>query len=411
MVADVAPIAVDSAPLAGSFGGPLIAPDSPDYDAARRSFNAFVDRRPALIAQPLDRDDVAAALAYGRSVGLPIAIRGGGHSVAGHGLVDDGLVIDLRRMRSVSVDPVARLARAAGGCQWTDLDAATQAHGLAVPGGTFGDTGIAGLTLGGGIGFLMGIGGYTCDNLIGAELVTADGAIVEVSATATPDLLWALRGGGGNFGIVTRLDYRLLEVGPMYGGEFGVRGDDVPAFVARWLAALPDLPDELSPMFFLSANPEVGQIGHVQVSYVGDPAAGDAIVRPIVAPFEPVYDDLGPRTYLEIQAMNGELPFGMRHYWKATFLRELEAPGLDAVVTAHARRIGGASGVLIEPIRAPPDASRPITRHSGPATQPSTSARSRSTRTRPRTPARSPGRARPRHHSDRGPSIGATSTT
>jgi len=194
--------------------GRLVCPDDRSYDAARRVWNGRVDRRPAIIALCSDTMDVVAAVHFAHEHELVAAVRGGGHSVAGTAVCDGGLVIDLSLMKSVEIDPVGRSARAQAGVRWSKLDSATQAFSLAVPGGTDSEVGIAGLTLGGGNGWLMGLYGATCDNLLAAEVVMADGRIVCASSTDNPDLFWALRGGGGNFGIVTSFRYRLRPVGP-----------------------------------------------------------------------------------------------------------------------------------------------------------------------------------------------------
>ncbi len=186
---------------------------------ARQTFNGTIDRRPATIVQCRSTADVVAAVQAARSAGLPIAVRGGGHSVAGHAVADGALVVDLREMRRVEVDPERRIARAQGGALWEDVDIATTAHGLATTGGTFGDTGIGGLTLTGGIGFLMGTFGLTCDNLVRAEVVTADGSVVIAGEDGDPELLWALRGGGGNFGVVTEFEFALHPLGPIQIGR------------------------------------------------------------------------------------------------------------------------------------------------------------------------------------------------
>src|SRR5262245_15367243 len=188
-------------------------PADAGFDEARGTFNGMLDKHPAVIVQCRSTADVVAAVGAARAAGLPIAVRGGGHSVAGHCVADDALVVDLRHMRAVHVDPARRMARAEGGAQWLDIDTATTAHGLATTGGTFVDTGIAGLTLTGGIGYLMGTGGFTCDTLVGAEVVTADGEVVRAGAGGDADLLWALRGGGGTFGVVTAFEYRRQPLG------------------------------------------------------------------------------------------------------------------------------------------------------------------------------------------------------
>src|SRR5256886_12826321 len=205
--------------LRESLTGDVLGPSDREYERARLCFNLLIDRRPSAIARCVDADDVATALTFAQSHGLDIAVRGGGHNPAGHCAVDDGLVIDLSRMRNVEVDPNARLAICEGGATWLDFDAATQAHGLVTPGGVVGSTGVAGLTLGGGIGHLTAQNGLTCDNLLAAELVTPAGEIVRASEGESPELLWALRGGGGNFGVVARAEFRLHPLECVVGGR------------------------------------------------------------------------------------------------------------------------------------------------------------------------------------------------
>jgi FAD/FMN-containing dehydrogenase len=343
--------AADLAAFGRSLRGSLATPSDPLYDDLRRSFNGMIDRRPAGIVRPSDTDDIRRTLELVRRHGLPLGVRGGRHSVAGHGLVDDGIVIDLRDHRTVQVDPEGRRATAGAGCTWLDLDTATIAHGLAVPGGTYGDTGIGGLTLGGGIGFLMGVAGFTCDNLIGVQMVTAEGRVAEVSAETDPDLLWALRGGGGNFGIVTRFDYALHPMGPMYGGEFVVRIERLGELLARSFEAMADAPDAFLPMWWLTKTTDIGFGGEIQVAFAGPPAGGEPYVRRMLRGIEAAFDDLGPREYPEIQAMNGELAFGLRHYWKSTFTGPLGPDAQAALLDALSRRPDvGRGGILIEPI-------------------------------------------------------------
>ena len=208
--------------------GFVLRPDHADYDAARQSFNGMLDRRPEAIVRCRSVQDVVAAVRAARDAGLPIAVRGGGHGIAGHAMADGSVVVDLREMRSVSVDPARRVARAQGGAQWEDVDRATTAHGLATTGGTFWDTGIGGLTLTGGIGFLMGTAGLTCDNLVGATVVTATGDVVVAGADGDPELLWGLRGGGGNFGVVTEFVYALHQIGEFQDGAIEVRAVAYP---------------------------------------------------------------------------------------------------------------------------------------------------------------------------------------
>lgn len=327
-----------------------ILPGDDAYDASRISFNGILDRRPAAIVSCASTDDVVAVVRAGRAAGLPIAIRGGGHSVAGHSLPDGALVVSLDRMRHVEVDPDRRLAHAGGGALWDDVDAAAFAHGLAVPGGTFGDTGIGGLTLGGGLGWLLPVAGLTCDNLVEAEVVTADGSVVTAGPDADADLLWALRGGGGNFGVVTRFTFRLTPIGPMWGGRLQYAADaarDVFARINDVFAAHPTLG---MPTIGIHQEPDVGPSISLLLGIVdgSDPAEiADWLRRdlPVTA------DDLGPRTYLELQAMAGILPFGLRHYWKGHFLRDLDAETFQRLVeSAGADDAVGAAFILVEGI-------------------------------------------------------------
>jgi FAD/FMN-containing dehydrogenase len=335
--------------LRRGFAGTVLEPRDPGYDQARQSFNAMIDRRPAVIAQPADAAAVVSAVQFARDHDLPIAVRGGGHSVAGHGLNDDGLVVDLRRLRHVSVDPLRRRASAGGGATWEDFDPATQAHGLAVTGGTFVDTGIGGLSLGGGVGFLMGLCGLTCDNLIGAQLVTADGSIVEVSAESDAELLWALRGGGGNFGIATRLDYRLHEVGRMFGGQVVVALDD-GAVLRRYAEAQVWAPDGLVVMVYAANSLELGEIASIQLAWLGTQLQGQELAHAIIGNSPVLSGSFGPLSYGEMQAVSGVLPFTYRHYWKSAFVSDLSAPVVDEIVELVRQRPAGMSGVLIEPI-------------------------------------------------------------
>jgi FAD/FMN-containing dehydrogenase len=335
--------------LGRALRGAVLGSWSDGYDEARRSFNGMIDRRPAVIAQCLDASEVALVIRFARERESAIGIRGGGHSVAGHGLVEGGVVIDLREMHRVQVDPVRRRARAGGGALWEHMDLETQAHGLAVTGGTFIDTGIGGLTLGGGIGYLMGLAGLACDNLIGAELVTADGRIVEVSAESDAELLWALRGGGGNFGVATRLDYRLHEVGPMFGGEVIVELGD-GSILRRYAEAQVWAPDGLVAMAYVANNAELGAAVAIQIAWLGTEAQGQEMAKMILGPSKVVEGEFGPATYTEIQALAGMLPFSLRHYWKSAWVSDVSAPVVDEIVELVKRRAPGRSGILIEPI-------------------------------------------------------------
>jgi FAD/FMN-containing dehydrogenase len=332
------------------FPATAILPDHPAYDEHRLSFNGALDRRPAVIVPCTSTAEVVAAVLAARAANLPIAVRGGAHSVAGHGFADGALVVSLAAMREIRIEPDVRIGHAGGGAQWNDIDAAAFAHGLAVPGGTFGDTGIGGLTLGGGLGWLMPIAGLTCDNLIEAEVVTADGSVVIAGPDGDPDLLWALRGGGGNFGVVTRFTYRLTPIGAMFGGTLKYRGDAAAAVLARVDEFIERYPTATMPTLTIHRDPELGPIIGFPIAIVdgSDPGPIMDLLRrdlPVVA------DDVGPRTYLELQAQAGILPFGLRHYWKGHFLRQLDGPTFEALVEATvAPDAIGAAFILIEGI-------------------------------------------------------------
>ncbi|HEX5825333.1 MAG TPA: FAD-binding oxidoreductase [Candidatus Limnocylindrales bacterium] len=308
-------------------------PGDDGYDAARISFNGILDRRPAAIVSCASTDDVVAAVRAGRAAGLPIAIRGGGHSVAGHSLPDGALVVSLDRMRTVDVDPARRLAHAGGGALWDDIDAAAFVHGLAVPGGTFGDTGIGGLTLGGGLGWLMPVAGLTCDNLVEAEVVTAEGSVVTAGPDSDADLLWALRGGGGNFGVVTRFTFHLTPVAPMWGGTLVYAASAAREVYARFNDVFAAHPTIGMPTIAIHQDPDVGPSISVILGIV-DGSEPTEIVDWLRRDLPITSDDVGPRTYLELQAMAGILPFGLRHYWKGHFLRTLDFDTFERLVEA-----------------------------------------------------------------------------
>jgi FAD/FMN-containing dehydrogenase len=325
--------------------GQIISPDDAAYDAARITFNGMIDRRPALIARPLDVDDVVAAVAYAVDEDLPIAVRGGGHSVAGHCIGDGGVVVDLRLMHDVSVDPDARLATCGGGALWEDLDPPCLRHGLATPGGTFGDTGVAGLTLGGGIGHLIGLHGLTLDNLVEATIVTAAGDVLCASDDENAELFWALRGGGGNFGVVTDFTFRLHPVGRLRAGQLVYDLADGVEVVRKWRELMADAPDGLACFAFL-AETSAARGALVAVADFGD--HGDEAIADLLTDPEPIASSLRPMFYAELQEMFGRQPFGQRNYWSGRFLRELP----DELIQLSADHLGaGVPGsIMFEPI-------------------------------------------------------------
>lgn len=327
------------------FRGDLITPDHHDYHDARAVWNGAVDRRPRLIARCSGTADVAAAVRFARDRDLEIAVRGGGHNVAGSA-VCDGIVIDLSAMRAVSVDPIDRRALVQGGALWGDVDHETQAHGLATTGGIVGHTGVGGLSLGGGMGWLMRKCGLTVDNLVEAEVVTANGDIVRASANDHPDLFWALRGGGGNFGVVSSFRFALHPIGPtvMAGPVFWAAEDttDVLRFYREFVT---DAPDELGDVVRLGTIPPLPGVDEglhfrpaiaVASCYAGPIEEGERAVRALREFGTPLVDLVGPNLYVDHQSgIDDTVPHGWHYYWKATNLTRLSDEVID-IVAAHA---------------------------------------------------------------------------
>jgi FAD/FMN-containing dehydrogenase len=329
--------------------GPVIAPEDDGYAAARVTYNAMIEHRPALIARPLDADDVVTAVAYARGADLPVSVRGGGHSVAGHCVGEGSLMVDLRLMRDVTVDAGARTATCAGGALWEDFDPPCQRHGLATPGGTFGDTGVAGLTLGGGIGYLIGLHGLTLDNLLSATVVTADGRTVVASDADHAELFWALRGGGGNFGVVTEFTFRLYPVGLLLGGLLVYDLDDAQTVLEAFRTLRENESDELTVLAIAFRSSELDFSGvSVAAAFFGDEAEGRAALEPL-REAEPVHGELRPMYYPEIQEVFGRGTPGLRHYWSGRFLREF--PDEAIALTIDALEDPASDGaVLLEPL-------------------------------------------------------------
>jgi FAD/FMN-containing dehydrogenase len=332
--------------LEGGFAGELIGPGDARYDAARRVWNGMIDRRPALIARCAGEGDVVAALRRARELGLPVAVRGGGHNVAGNAICDDGLVIDLSAQRGVDVDPERRTARARPGVLLGEFDGATQAFGLGTPTGNVSKTGLAGLTLGGGLGWIARKHGPTCDNLIAAELVTAGGERVRASAGENPDLLWGLRGGGGNFGVVTSFEYRLHEVGPQViaGGMVHSFADapEVLRFFAGFVAEAPDELSVIASTFRAAAGmpaPPGELVTVLALCYVGDESAGERALRPLRSFGRPLADLIAPMSYTALQsASDAAYPNGLQNYWKSHFVDEISDAVIDTIIE-HAPRM------------------------------------------------------------------------
>jgi FAD/FMN-containing dehydrogenase len=328
------------------FRGQLISASHADYDIARAVWNGAIDRRPRLIARCIGTADVVAAVRYARDHDLEIAIRGGGHNVAGTAVCDDGIVIDLSAMRAVRVDPANRRAWVQGGALWGDVDHETQAHGLATTGGIVSHTGVAGLTLGGGIGWLMRKHGLTVDNVLAADVVTADGESLRASEDEHPDLFWALRGGGGNFGVVTAFEFRLHPVGPtVLAGPILFDATDVREVLRFYRDFVRDAPDELGTVVRFGAAPPLPVVPKdlhwrtvvmVGACYNGPIQDGERVLRPLRAARTPLLDLVGPTPYVGFQnAIDSTVMHGWNYYWKSTHLPELREDLID-VIAEHA---------------------------------------------------------------------------
>ena len=323
--------------------GQLVAPDDPEYDEARAVYNAMIDRRPAAVVRAAGVPDVVAAVGHARENGLSVAVRGGGHSVPGFGTVDDGVVIDLFGMREVTVDAGARTARAQGGTTWGVFNDATNAHGLATTGGIISTTGVGGLTLGGGIGYLSRGVGLSCDNLLAAEVVTADGRTLTASERENEDLFWALRGGGGNFGVVTSFEFQLHPVAEIYGGPMFFEVSDAPDVLRWYREFIVDAPEEFGGFPAWQIAPPLPFIpedrhGDTFLAFVGCWAGpigqGEKMLQPLhdIAPV--VAEHVGPMPYPALNsAFDGLVPPGLQHYWKANFVKELT----DDAIAAHVK--------------------------------------------------------------------------
>ncbi len=326
------------------FRGRLIGPEDSDYDQARAVYNAMIDRRPGLIARAANVDDVAAAIGFAREHGLELAVRGGGHNGAGLGTVDHGVVIDLSLLKDITVDPDARTVRVGGGCTWGEVDGATGAHGLATPSGIISTTGVGGLTLGGGLGYLTRKFGLTIDNLLEAELVLATGERVRASAEEHPDLFWAIRGGGGNFGVVTSFLFRLHEVGTVFGGPTFWPVADAAEVMSVYRDFLPGAPRELNGFFAFHTVPpappfpediHLREVCGIVWCYVGpEDAAREALAPLLDSVPEPLMHGVQPMPHASMQGLfDGLYPPGDQWYWRADFVTEIP----DEAVQLHAR--------------------------------------------------------------------------
>jgi FAD/FMN-containing dehydrogenase len=361
--------------LEGTLTGSVVRPGDKDYEEARHIWNHAIDKKPALIVRAKTTDDVVKAVRFATSEGLPIAVRGGAHSVAGFSTCDDGVVIDLSELNSVEVDAKNQRAVAGGGTKWITFDAATQQHGLATTGGLISSTGVGGFALGGGIGHLVRKYGMTCDNLLSVEVVTADGSVVNASEQENAELFWALRGGGGNFGVATKFELALHPVGPVVlGGALFFPGEEAEQIMDGWRNFTKDAPDELSTLINLTTAPPAPflpeewhfkKTAAIIACWSGDPAEGEDVVKPLRTLGTPFADLLGPIPYLELQQLVDALwEAGAANYFTSAFINELpdeaiatyadyhrKSGDLPVQAELHIHHLGGAMG------RVPADAT------------------------------------------------------
>jgi FAD/FMN-containing dehydrogenase len=347
--------------LAQTFRGALVGPEDAEFDGARMVWNGMFDRRPRLVARCSGAADVIAAVNFARENSLAVAVRGGGHSASGYGTCDDGLVIDLSPMKGIRVDRQTRTVRAEAGLTWGEFDRETQAFGLAVTGGRFSTTGIAGLTLGSGSGWLERKCGLTADNLLSADLVTADGSLLTASASENEELFWGLRGGGGNFGVVTSFEYRLHEIGPIIYGGMLVCAPDRAGEVLRFMRDyMQDAPEDLGcAVAFVSAPPEpfvpaemhFAPVLGIVVCWTGSMEEGERVLAPIREVASPLMDMVQPMPYTALQMMlDGGGPHGTRAYMKAEFLPDLGDEVIEKIVAHGGSRPGPMAQLLMEPM-------------------------------------------------------------
>jgi len=335
--------------LRARLSGEVLTAEHRGYDEARTLFNAAVDRRPALVVRCAGPADVLRVVDFARDLDLVVSVRGGGHNVSGNAVADRGLLIDLSRMTGVRVDPQARTARADAGLTWARFDRETQAVDLATTGGVVSSTGIAGLTLGGGFGYLARRHGLTCDNLLAADVVTADGRLLTASDETNPDLFWGLRGGGGNFGVVTSFEYRLHPVGPVVGGLLLHPLERARDVLRRYLAFAADAPPEVTCHAGLLTAPDGTKVVGFVLSALGPVTDAEAALAPLRAYGPPAADMVRPLSYGELQhQLDASYPAGLGHYWRSHFLAGLDDAAIDILIEQCVRAPTPQCDVIVE---------------------------------------------------------------
>ena len=335
--------------LRSAFRGQLVSGGDTDYETGRRIWNASIDRHPGVIARCAGVADVVEAVNFARENGVLVAVRGGGHNVGGRALCDDGMVIDLSRMKGIHVDAHNRRARVQGGALLGDVDRETHLFGLAVPTGIISKTGIAGLTLGGGVGWLVRKYGLTCDNVLSFEIVTADGKVLIASAAENKDLFWALRGGGGNFGVVTSFEYRLHPVSTVLGGLILYPRDQATTVLRHYREFMKSAPDELAVYAGLLSAPDGTPVVALIACHCGELEEGEAALKPLRALGTPLMDAIQPMPFPKMQSLlDGGFPDGALNYWKSAFLRELGDDAIQTVIDHANRALSPQTAVVLE---------------------------------------------------------------
>lgn len=330
--------------------GTVIFPNSDGYDDARQIWNGMIDRKPGMIVRCAGTADVVSAVNFGRDHGLLVSVKGGGHNVSGNAVCDGGLMIDLSGMRSVHVNPETKRARAEGGATWGDFDAATQLFGLASVGGLISNTGVAGLTLGGGIGWLSPSYGLACDNLISADVVTANGEVITASAEENDDLFWGLKGGGGNFGVTTSFEFQLYPVGPqLFGGMILYPLGEAQDVLENFVEFMSDASDKLGAMAGFTTTPDGMPVVAIIAVYNGSIVEGETTLEPLRSYKSPILDTMAASSYRKIQTLfDAGVPTGARYYWKSSFLDRLPSDALSAVIEQAKNRPSLQSKIFLE---------------------------------------------------------------
>jgi FAD/FMN-containing dehydrogenase len=334
--------------LTAALRGSLRKPGDPGYDEARQVWNGMVDKRPAAIVEAAGVADVIATVQFARTSGLPLAVRGGGHNVAGNAVCEGGVMLDLRGMRSVHVDPVRRTARVEGGATWRDYDHETQVHGLATPGGLVSSTGVGGLTLGGGFGYLSRLHGLASDNLVSVDVVTADGRLLIASADDHADLFWGVRGGGGNFGVATSFKFRLHPVSGIYGGLIAFPAEMAWTVFQRYREVAESAPDALTVYAALVPTP-AGRATGIVVAYAGPEEEGRRLIQPLRDLGSVVLDTVAWVPYCQLQQQQDEpYPQGLRNYWKSSYLKGLSDDALRTLIDAMTQPPSPLCQIIVE---------------------------------------------------------------